>query len=938
MFYRFTVFLLFAWVGIVILAQDSSSSTASYQSSASIAANTAFDNNDYELALSEYQRFITEMNSSGKNLNAFDEIFVSIRMGICYRNMLMYDQSIACLAHADSVHKQMTKLVDGYRCSIDEQLTLTYLSMRNLDEAERWAKLNLIHNRRYFKTESLNTANANYWLYQVYLFKGNDALAAQHLKNYLELCAKTDHLDLTDINDIKPIVILGGLYNKLNKCDEGIPLLLFADSVLCDINEHHPLRINIYNQLSTVFMGMGEIDVAREIIDEEITLANQIPDSVLDENDLLNMYNNIAVALMEMDPDLAIEIFKTMLNLYELSEKNKNTLNYALLLANISTMIEDTSESAEFSRQAIDIIKDLNNIDVVLYHMIVFTHICNLMEDKSNQQNEIVYSATILQDYLSRKLNESFLYLGENERTLYWSQIRNWYQNTLPYLAREIKTPEMRTLCYDGLLQSRGILLHSSISIEALVHQSDDPILKSIYKQMTDTKELSGSTTSSTLDALEKRLLQEIPQYGNFMDAFKVNTSRVQEHLKPGDVAIEFMIVHEGVFTDSVFIDEETGYIIDTEELNDNTDKYVALVLKPGYRAPHLVELCSENDLINDNDHDLFYKKVWQPLEEEIFGAERILFSPDGRLFALPIEYSVTPSGKCMMDQYVCNRVSSTREIAFNKAFDGNDAILYGGIRYDMTVDEMIEDAKKYRAVTFDNVRERGSRGALVGIRALPGTLTEAREIAKLINESPKSRIKAHTFCGTEATETSFKAQSGKQNRIIHIATHGFYDNNLYDSIYVAEQSNVVFAEESALSRSGLLFAGVDNVRFGEPIPQDVEDGVMDAYEISHLDLHNTDMVVLSACQTAQGVITGEGVFGLQRGFKKAGANSILMSLWKVDDEATCMLMTEFYRNWIGKGKSKHEALELAKEAVRNHPGWEDPKYWAAFILLDGLD
>ena len=265
------------------------------------------------------------MNSSGKNLNAFDEIFVSIRMGTCYRNLLMYDQSIACLTHADSIHKRMTKLVDFYRCSIDEQLTLTYLSMRNLDEAERWAKLNLIHNRRYFKTESLNTANANYWLYQVYLFKGNDALAAQHLKNYLDLCAKTDHLDFSDINDIKSFIILGGLYNKLNKCDEGIPLLYLADSLLCDINELHPLRINIYNQLSAVFMGMGEIDVAREVIDEEITLANQIPDNVIDENDLLNMYNNIAVALMELDPDLALEIFKTMLDLYELGDKNKNS-------------------------------------------------------------------------------------------------------------------------------------------------------------------------------------------------------------------------------------------------------------------------------------------------------------------------------------------------------------------------------------------------------------------------------------------------------------------------------------------------------------------------------------------------------------------------------------------------------------------------------------
>ena len=154
------------------------------------------------------------------------------------------------------------------------------------------------------------------------------------------------------------------------------------------------------------------------------------------------------------------------------------------------------------------------------------------------------------------------------------------------------------------------------------------------------------------------------------------------------------------------------------------------------------------------------------------------------------------------------------------------------------------------------------------------------------------------------------------------------------------EQEGNVFAEEAALACSGLLFAGVDNIRFCEPIPDGVEDGVMNAAEISHLDLHGTELVVLSACQTAQGIITGDGVFGLQRGFKKAGANSILMSLWKVDDEATCLLMTEFYKNWIGKKMTKYAALEAAKKSVqsRKEKGWDDPKYWAAFILLDALD
>ena len=139
------------------------------------------------------------------------------------------------------------------------------------------------------------------------------------------------------------------------------------------------------------------------------------------------------------------------------------------------------------------------------------------------------------------------------------------------------------------------------------------------------------------------------------------------------------------------------------------------------------------------------------------------------------------------------------------------------------------------------------------------------------------------------------------------------------------------------MTRSGLILAGANNRLQQKTIPEGVEDGILTAQEIAMLDLRGLDLVALSACQTAQGDINGEGVFGLQRGFKKAGAGSILMSLWKVDDEATSLLMTEFYKQWIN-GLSKHDALEKAKMVVRGHQGWSNPNYWAAFVLLDGLD
>lgn len=106
------------------------------------------------------------------------------------------------------------------------------------------------------------------------------------------------------------------------------------------------------------------------------------------------------------------------------------------------------------------------------------------------------------------------------------------------------------------------------------------------------------------------------------------------------------------------------------------------------------------------------------------------------------------------------------------------------------------------------------------------------------------------------------------------------------------------------------------------------EDGILTAREIADTDLRDTQLVVLSACETALGDITGEGVFDLQRGFKKAGVNSILISLWKVDDEATCLFMTEFYRSWICDGKTKYDSLKRAIQEVRSYKekGWDNPK------------
>lgn len=142
----------------------------------------------------------------------------------------------------------------------------------------------------------------------------------------------------------------------------------------------------------------------------------------------------------------------------------------------------------------------------------------------------------------------------------------------------------------------------------------------------------------------------------------------------------------------------------------------------------------------------------------------------------------------------------------------------------------------------------------------------------------------------------------------------------------------------STLLRSGLMLSGGQYawLHGRKDIPQDKEDGILLASEISLLDFHNVNLVTLSACQTGLGDINDDGVMGLQRGFKRAGVNSLLMTLWPVDDDATQIFMSEFYRNLVS-GQTKLQSLLLAQKYLRDF-GYNNPYYWAAFIMLDGME
>jgi CHAT domain-containing protein len=218
----------------------------------------------------------------------------------------------------------------------------------------------------------------------------------------------------------------------------------------------------------------------------------------------------------------------------------------------------------------------------------------------------------------------------------------------------------------------------------------------------------------------------------------------------------------------------------------------------------------------------------------------------------------------------------------------------------------------------------------------LAGTKTETERI---VNSLSGRNIPHRFYTEDTGNEESFKSLSGTQTGVIHLATHGFFlpdaENKAVDEIVRQLGGNKDKPFENPLLRSGLILSGANNQWRAKEyvLDENIEDGILTADEISRLNLTKTRLVVLSACETGLGdVKNSEGVFGLQRAFKLAGVESLIMSLWKVPDEATAELMTTFYDEWLA-GKSKQEAFRAAQQKVRDR--YNSPYYWAAFVMMD---
>ena len=534
---------------------------------------------------------------------------------------------------------------------------------------------------------------------------------------------------------------------------------------------------------------------------------------------------------------------------------------------------------------------------------------------KQNKEAYTIVSDVIRNTQQSIEKNYSAFVKTKQKNLMPWVELLYTYT---PLYAYRLPQYDWAKQSYDAALLYKQFSLSADNALKQIILKSDDSRLINKLNELIATRQLFDNASEQDMDSLSRRITQlesqllvDVKRYGDVGEEMKTNWSEVARSLSQNDISIEFTSCWE----------------------DDGSCHYMANIIKNG--IVKTVYLCSDEDLAKASDYYTTksgYNLIWLPLEEDFKNAGNIYFSATDRLHQIGIEYfPINASGTLLSEAYQVHRLSSTRELIVKYPKDiSSNAALYGGIEYEW--DEKNDKDKKNARVMRD-VPDVGDtmRG---GFSYLPGTKKEIDEIGALLKKE-KINVKMHE--GMDGTEESLKELSSYPLRMLHIATHGFYNpkgrRTKFDALF---KKSIKYSslEDFSMNRSGLLMAGAGNSISGQPKSGN-DDGVLTSKEISSLDFTHLDLAVLSACETALGEISNEGVYGLQRAFKKAGAHTLIMSLKKVDDDATRILMTSFYKNLLTMNKLK--AFRLAQKQLRQAEGgkYDKPEYWASFILLD---
>lgn len=548
-------------------------------------------------------------------------------------------------------------------------------------------------------------------------------------------------------------------------------------------------------------------------------------------------------------------------------------------------------------RKALSILKPHKETNKDLYNSLLL----NLVTIGFNE-NESQSTLENIEKYYYQKLIDNFLFLTEEEKVSFSLNTERKFDiiNSI-YINKRAKKSGIHL--YNNTLALKNIALYSNQNIRAYLNVANPGLKKSYQKLLEEKEKLLYSKSKEiefNLNKKQRDLIEQITSDSNyhFIDPTAIKWENIKNSLQAKEIAIEIINVP-------------------ANKIGKNERGYFALLLKNNSTVPEIIPLFLESELINilnkkggtkerinsiyQQNKDKLSNLIWKKIATKVSPNDKIYLSVSGLLHT--ISFPALLNEKDVDITYL----GSTKElIEIKKGTSKKSSIaLFGNINYG-------ENKNKHSIKT---------QGRNSNFNLLPYSKIEVNGIKSIFKATAEKKVSV--FTQIIASEENFRKLNGRKFDIIHIATHGFYD--AFGSIFSAVGDNSI---DNVLIKSGLAFSNANNNSTNTK-----NDGILNSFEISQMDLSNVDLIVLSACETGLGSIKGsEGVFGLQRAFKLAGAKSMIVSLWQVPDKSTSELMVHFYEFYL-KGFSKKESLLKAQNEIKRK--YKFPYYWGGFMLIE---
>jgi CHAT domain-containing protein/Tfp pilus assembly protein PilF len=854
----------------------------------------------------------------------------------CYGEIMEYKKAETYAQQALDIYESKNAIDDEYYGTGQYFLARAYMLKGDYSKAmEHYQIAEELYIKKYGENDT-NVANVLGDMAITYQFLGDYANAE---KNYQK--AKVifrESLGEESMNYADVLNNIGVFYQEMGNYEEAVPTLLKAIELKEKVyGKESQYVANSINNLGIVYLEMEEYEKAKE--QNEICLEIRKKTLGTKHQHYGISLNNQAMVFQKMgEYEQSIEYSKKAIKII-LDNYGKDFPEYSRLLIVLGDTYfarKDYEKALECQQESKKIIENTLGKTHPRYALSLFRLAKTYQAKDENKKALKLYIEAL--DVSNQNIWDNFAFMSEKEKELYFVTRRDDIYNFYAFaLDQKEENPDIGAGVYNNIIKHKGVLLRSSTAMrtailnsknESLIEKYNDWVLlkrtiSDLYAKSANERKENPEKLEKEANKLEKELVQESKMFSSYRSANNLDWTAVKGSLKDKEAAVEFLSFEK-----------------------DDEIIYCGLVIKPESKYPQMILLFTEkqiNEVIGvsvANDYDYIsniygtkdkpntalYELIWKPLEPALEGVQKVYYSPDGILHKISIPALAKDQDAYLCDLYQLRQVSNTVNILSENNFVAGEkmkALLFGGIDYN--AGDASTEVWKY----------------------LPGTKKEAESIQEIL---AKNKIEVKEYFSDEAMETKLKNAfdtKDKKPDILHIATHGFFYPEPGKVVHqeVKKEKNEAIAfrgsgnlgywqfvkNKNPMMRSGLVFAGANQI-WSENYEYEGEDGVLTAEEVSQLDMSQTQLAVLSACETGLGDIEGnEGVYGLQRAFKMAGVDFVIMSLWQVPDKETMEFMSIFYQK-LFELKDVEEAFYKTQKQMREKYG---AYFWGAFVLVN---